>query len=80
MTDLYYLPFAKKKHLGSNQSDFLPVPLNFKFLFEKFKEVIFRVVALKPSAEFGEYGVLLLRLVEVPLNQEVLLLILSHGV
>ena len=52
-----------------NQTYFLPVPLDFKFFFEKFKEIVFAMRAGKFTSELGKNNVLLLRGVKAPFNE-----------
>ena len=63
----------------SNQPDLFPVSFNFKLLFKELKEVGFGVVTAILSPEFVDHGFLLAGLVKIPLNKEILLLILGHG-
>jgi hypothetical protein len=66
-------------HPISNQPNFFPVSFNFKLLFKELKEVGFGVVTAISSLEFGDHSFLLAGLVKIPLNKEILLLILGHG-
>jgi hypothetical protein len=65
---------------SSGQADFLPIPLNSQLFLEKLEEFGLRVLTRMYFSELCHDDVFLLRGIEAPLDEEVLLLFGGHGI